>query len=119
MAIEPLLLFLLAVAVIGLPAVVIGLFASAFLPGRRFTVMGCSVVIVLMSIWTLLALSHYFDRLSLLWLVPLGLGLPHGRDALDFLLAVFLVWAMLAIVLGIALDWGHHERERRSPRGPT
>lgn len=119
MAIEPLFLFVLAIAVIGLPALFIGLFLCAFFPGRRFTVMALSVVGVLMSIWGLLTLSHYFDWLLPLWLVPLGLGLPHGRDALDFLLAVFLVWAMLAVVLGIALDRGHRERKRASPHGPT
>ncbi len=118
MALEPVVLFLFAVAVIGLPAAVLALFGAAFFPERRFTLTGLSVVIVLMGIWGALALSPYFDRLLLLWLVPRGLGLPYGREALDFLLAVFLVWAMLAIVLGVALDWDRQERKRRSLHGP-
>jgi hypothetical protein len=97
---------------------VLALFGSAFFPERRFTVTGLSVVIVLGGIWGALALSPYFDRLLLLWLVPQGLGLPYGREALDFLLAVFLVWAMLAIVLGVALDWDRQERKRSSLDGP-
>ena len=119
MALEPVGLFLFAVAVIGLPAAVLALFGAVFFPERRFTVAGLSVVIVLVCLWGALALSSYFDRLLLLWLVPQGLGLPYGREALDFLLAVFLVWAMLAIVLGVALDWDRRERKRRSWHGPS
>ena len=118
MAIEPFFLFLLAVAIIGLPATVLGLVVCLFIPWRKFTAVGASVVIVLMSLWGLLALSPYFDSLLVLWLVPRGLGLPYGREALDFLLAVFLVWAMLAMVLGVALDWDQRERKRRSLHGP-
>ena len=118
MALEPVGPFLFALAVISLPAAVLALLGSAFFPERRFTVTGFSVVIVLAGLWGALAVSPYFDRLLLLWLVPRGLGLPYGREALDFLLAVFLVWAMLAIVLGVALDWDRQERRRRSPRGP-
>ena len=118
MALEPVGLFLFAVAVIGLPSAVLALLGSIFFPERIFTVAGFSVVIVLLGLWVALALSSYFDRLLPLWLVPQGLGLPYGREALDFLLAVFLVWAMLAMVLGVALDWDRRERKRRSLHGP-
>ncbi|MDH3692047.1 MAG: hypothetical protein OEU36_21620 [Gammaproteobacteria bacterium] len=118
MALEPVVLFLVAVSVIALPAAVLALFGSALFPERRFTVTGLSVVIVLGGLWGALALAPYFDRLLLLWWVPRGLGLPYGREALDFLLAVFLVWAMLAMVLGVALDWDRRERRRRSRHGP-
>ncbi len=118
MALEPVGLFLFAVAVIGLPSAVLALLGSIFFPERIFTVAGFSVVIVLLGLWVALALSSYFDRLLPLWLVPQGLGLPYGREALDFLLAVFLVWAMLAMVLGVALDWDRRERKRSSHHGP-
>lgn len=135
MALEPVGLFFFAVAMIGLPAAMLALVGAVFFPERRFTVAGLSIVIVLMGIWVALAFSSYFDRLLLLWLVPRGLGLPYGREALarlvadnsvhslhpwrsDFLLAVFLVWAMLAMVLGVALDWDRRERKRRSHHGP-
>lgn len=117
MAAETVFLFVLAVAIIGLPATVLGLLLCAIFPRRKFTTVGVSVVVVLMSLWGLLALSRYFDRLSLLWLVPRGLGLPYGRDALDFLLAVFLVWAMLAVVLGVALDRKCQPGEHGSSHG--
>ena len=119
MALEPVGLFLFAVAVIGLPSAVLALLGSIFFPERIFTVAGFSVVIVLLGLWVALALSSYFDRLLPLWLVPQGLGLPYGREALDFLLAVFLVWAMLAMVLGVALDWDRRERKRSSHHGPS
>ncbi len=53
MALEPVGLFLLAVAVIGLPAAVLALCGAVFFPERRFTVAGFSVVIVLMGLWAL------------------------------------------------------------------
>lgn len=124
MALEPVVLFPFAVAVIGLPAVLIGLFVSPFFPRHEFMVMGVSVAIVLLSTWGLLAVSDYINdpHFELLWLVPLGLGLPYGREALDFLLAVFLFWAMLALVVGFALDWDRREREHtqsKTRRGET